>query len=80
MVIRFAEALGLTQIGYRDTGREGDDDMLHEAGTAGFDVRRHGPDAFLEELHRLQTDPLQSNASHKLDLGPFWGLAALRRK
>ena len=71
-VIRFAEALGLTRIGYRDAARDADDDLLYEAGAAGFDVLRNGHEAFITELHRLQTDPLQSNASHKLDLGPFW--------
>ncbi|WOI56703.1 TniQ family protein [Palleronia sp. LCG004] len=87
-VIRFAEALGLTRIWYRDAARDADDDLLYEAGAAGFDVLRNGHEAFIAELHRLQIDPLQSNASHKLDLGPFWvwlrcggngdGMAALR--
>ena len=88
LVIRFTEALGLIRIGYRDAARDADDDLLHEAGAAGFEVLRHGSEAFIAELHRLQSEPLQSNASHKLDLGPFWtwlncggdgeGMAALR--
>ncbi len=45
---------------------------MYEAGAAGFEVLRYGPEALIAELHRLQSDPLQSNASHKLDLGPFW--------
>lgn len=70
-MIRFTEALGLTQIGYRKAARDADDDLLYEAGAAGFDVLRNGPEAFQAELQQLQSDPLKSNASHKLDLGPL---------
>lgn len=70
--VRFSEALGLTRVGYRGAARDADDDLLHEAGSAGFEILREGPEAFLGELERLQSDPLQSNASHKLDLGPLW--------
>ncbi len=67
----FAEALGLTRMGYRGPLREVGEDLLHEAGEAGFEVLRTGPEAFAAELHRLQSDPLQSNTSHKLGLGPL---------
>jgi hypothetical protein len=71
VLVRFTKAPGLTRIGYRGALANTDDVLLHEAGSAGFEVLRAGPEAFVAELERLQRDPLQSNASQKQDLGPL---------
>lgn len=69
---RLTEALGLTLLGYHGKLSATPDDTLHSAGQAGFAYLERGEHGLIEAMRDLHVDPLQSNASHKIDFGAFW--------
>ncbi|WP_221931639.1 TniQ family protein [Palleronia caenipelagi] len=72
VIARMAETLGLALAGDRTPLGEVSDADLHAACTRSFRYLLGGEDGLLACFRRLQRDPLQSNASHKLDFGAVW--------
>lgn len=69
---RLSENLGFALLGNTKRNDAISEDDWHKAAARGFAYTRHGVEGIEKALTELQRDPLQSNASHKIDYGKFW--------
>ncbi|WP_299695231.1 TniQ family protein [uncultured Tateyamaria sp.] len=72
VLIRLTETSGLTLLSNRQSQRDMPENQLYEAAKHGFEYIKDGEDGIRRFLSDMQIDPLQSNASHKIDYGAFW--------